>query len=63
MLSVIDLNENNVSIPTEKDSLHFKIFLFVHFMVKILFLRSNHVQIITLFKILNDITFCTQLDL
>ena len=35
----------------------------IHFMVQILFPESNSIHIITLFKILNDVTVCTLLDL
>jgi hypothetical protein len=34
-----------------------------HFMVQILFPRSNSVQTVTSFKILNDVLDCTLLDL
>ena len=47
----------------EYDLLHFKIRQFVYFMVQILFPRSNNINIVTSFKILNDVTVYTLLDL
>ena len=35
----------------------------LYFMVYIKYLRSNNIQIVTLFKILNDETLCILLDL
>ena len=47
----------------EYDPLHLEIFPFVYFMVQILFHKSNGVQNVLSFKILNDMTVCILLEL
>ena len=47
----------------EQDCLHLEISQFVHFMVQILFHKSNGVQSVSSFKILNDVVVCILLDL
>jgi hypothetical protein len=43
--------------------LHLEIYLFVYFMVQILFHKSNNIQSVLLFKILNNVTVCILLNL
>jgi hypothetical protein len=64
-LNIIDLTLYRLPrhLKCKKDPLHLKISPFVNFMFQILFHRSNSVQIVTLFKILNDMTVYTMLDL
>ena len=47
----------------DKDPFHLEISPFVHFMVKILFHKSNDIYTALSFKILNDVAVCTLLDL
>jgi hypothetical protein len=47
----------------DKDPLHLEISPFVHFMVQILFQKSNDIYTALSFKILNDMAICTLLDL
>ena len=47
----------------EYDHLHLEISLFVHFMVQILFHKSNNIQSVLLFKILNNVTVYILLNL
>ena len=47
----------------EYDPLYLEISPFVHFMVQILFHKSNGVQSVSSFKILNDVVICILLDL
>jgi hypothetical protein len=47
----------------DKDPLHLEIPPFVYFMVQIFFHKSNDIQTGLSFKILNDVTVCTLLDL
>ena len=47
----------------EYESLHLEISSFVHFKVQILSNGSNGIHTVTLFKILNDMTVYTLLDL
>ena len=47
----------------DKDPLHLEIPSFVHFIVQILFHKSNDIQTALSFKILNDVAICILLDL
>ena len=47
----------------DKDPLHLEISPFVHFMVQILFHKSNGLQSVSSFKILNDMVVCILFDL
>ena len=47
----------------DKHPLHLEISQFIYFMVYILFYKSNDIQAVLSFKILNDVVVYTLLDL